>query len=92
VVPDRPFVPRSGFPIASQEATLELTHIIAAVQLPGYDEGQVVGRGQDQSRGTIETAETDIRCLPPKVDISTNRNREERDDAVLQKLGQEGTL
>jgi hypothetical protein len=92
VVPDRSFRPRSDFPLAPQEATLELTHIIAAVQLAGYGEGEVVHRGHDRNRATIKTAETDAKRPSHKADNSASLDGEERDDAVLRKLGQEGTL
>lgn len=94
VVPHRPFKSRSGFPIAPQESSLEMTHIIAVVQLPGYDEGQEVHRGQDRDIGAIKTSDADNGHLSQKCNISASSNAfvDERDDAMVQKLGKEGIL
>lgn len=94
VVPDRPFQPRSGFPIASQDVTIELTHVIAPAQMPGYDEGKAVQQRPAQNGGNIHAREAvDVRLsVDETISPSGAVFDEDRDDALMHTLGQDGIL
>ncbi|KAI5455195.1 hypothetical protein NCC49_000012 [Naganishia albida] len=67
VVENQPFRARSKIFAATQGASIELNHIIAAVPMQGYDEGKIVD-GQKSASSDVEQEPEDLGCLDAEME------------------------